>query len=426
MQEIEKIKNKASYCLNCKIKPCSQKGCPLNNDIPRVIEQIKQEDYEEAYKILCNTTVLPGICGRICPHQKQCQGSCVRGIKGASVSIGELETFVFDKAKERGDSLLSCWKNEIKNNTQKMKNKKVAIVGGGPCGLTAAAFLAKNGLKVTIYEKYGYLGGLLIHGIPEFRLSKQIVKQTIDDILELGIEVKYNQELGKNLILNDLEKEYDAIFLSFGANISSKMGVEGEELEGVYGGNELLEYNSHPDYKGKTVVVAGGGNVAMDCARTIKRLGAKKVDVIYRRAREQMPAEDKEIEEAQKEGVSFLFQNNIVKILGNNKVEEIELVKTELVQEEGETRLVPVNIKDSNYKINADYIVMALGSKPASFVKSLGLNLNQWGNIEVDENYQTSNPKIYAGGDLAGVRGTVAWAAYSGREAAKKILEKIN
>ena len=204
------------------------------------------------------------------------------------------------------------------------------------------------------------------------------------------------------------------------------MGVEGEELEGVYGGNELLEYNSHPDYKGKTVVVAGGGNVAMDCARTIKRLGAKKVDVIYRRAREQMPAEDKEIEEAQKEGVSFLFQNNIVKILGNNKVEEIELVKTELVQEEGETRLVPVNIKDSNYKIKVDYIVMAIGSKPTSFVKSLGLNLNQWGNIEVDENYQTSNPKIYAGGDLAGVRGTVAWAAYSGREAAKKILEKIN
>lgn len=425
MQEIEKIKNKASYCLNCKIKPCSQKGCPLNNDIPRVIEQIKQENYEEAYKILCNTTVLPGICGRICPHQKQCQGSCVRGIKGESVSIGELETFVFDKAKERGDSLLSCWKNEIKNNTQKMKNKKVAIVGGGPCGLTAAAFLAKNGLKVTIYEKYGYLGGLLIHGIPEFRLSKQIVKQTIDDILELGIEVKYNQELGKNLKLDELEKEYGAIFLGFGANISSKMGVEGEELEGVYGGNELLEYNRHPDYKGKTVVVAGGGNVAMDCARTIKRNGAKEVKVIYRRAREQMPAENKEIEEAQKEGVRFLFQNNIVKILGNNKVEGVELVKTELVQKEGETRLVPVNIKDSNYKINADYIVMALGSKPASFVKNLGLNLNQWGNIEVDENYQTSNPKIYAGGDLAGVRGTVAWAAYSGREAAKKIIEKI-
>lgn len=425
MQEIEKIKNKASYCLNCKIKPCSQKGCPLNNDIPRVIEQIKQEDYEEAYKILCNTTVLPGICGRICPHQKQCQGSCVRGIKGESVSIGELETFVFDKAKEQGRKLANYWESEMKEKKQKNGDKKVAVIGGGPCGLTAGAFLAKNGAQVTIYERYNYLGGLLIHGIPEFRLSKQIVKQTIDDILELGIEVKYNQELGKNLKLDELEKEYDAIFLGFGANISSKMGVEGEELEGVYGGNELLEYNSHLDYKGKTVVVAGGGNVAMDCARTIKRNGAKEVKVIYRRAREQMPAEDKEIEEAQKEGVRFLFQNNIVKILGNNKVEEVELVKTELVKKEGETRLVPVNIKDSNYKIKVDYIVMALGSKPASFVKSLGLNLNQWGNIEVDENYQTSNPKIYAGGDLAGVRGTVAWAAYSGREAAKKIIEKI-
>lgn len=426
MKEIEKIKNKASYCLNCKLKPCSQKGCPLNNDIPKFIEQIKYKDYEEAYKILCNTTVLPGICGRICPHQRQCQGSCVRGIKGKSVSIGELEAFVFDQAKERGYSLLNCWKNEIKNNAQKMKNKKVAIVGGGPCGLTAAAFLAKNGVKVTIYEKYSYLGGLLIHGIPEFRLSKQIVKQTINDILELGIEVKYNQELEKNLKLNKLEKEYDAVFLSFGANVSSKMGVEGEVLDGVFGGNELLEYNRHPDYKEKTVVVAGGGNVAMDCARTIKRLGAKKVEVIYRRAREQMPAEDKEIEEAQKEGVKFLFQNNIVKILGNNKVEEVELVKTELLQKEGETRLVPVNIKDSNYKIKVDYVIMALGSKPANFVKSLDLKLNQWGNVEVDENYQTSNPKIYAGGDLAGVRGTVAWAAYSGREAAKKIIEKIN
>lgn len=425
MQKIEEINTKASYCLNCKIKPCSKKGCPLNNDIPAVIEQVKQGNYKEAYRILCNTTVLSGICGRICPHQKQCQGSCVRGIKGEPVSIGELEAFVFDKAKERGDSLLNCWENEIKNNRQENGDKRIAIIGGGPCGLTAAAFLAKNGMKVTIYEKYDYLGGLLMHGIPEFRLSKEIVRRTIKDILELGIEVKYNQELGKNLTLNDLEQEYDAIFLAFGANISSKMGVEGESLEGVYGGNELLEYNMHPDYTGKTVVVAGGGNVAMDCARTIQKLGAKEVKVVYRRAREQMPAEDKEIEEAQKEGVKFLFQNNIVKILGENKVEEVELIKTELVQREGETRPVPVNIENSNYKIEVDYIIMALGSKPADFVRTLGLELNKWGNIEVDENYRASNPKIYAGGDLAGVRGTVAWSAYSGREAAKKIIENI-
>ena len=203
------------------------------------------------------------------------------------------------------------------------------------------------------------------------------------------------------------------------------MGVEGENLDGVYGGNELLEYNMHPNYEDKIVVVAGGGNVAMDCARTIKRLGAKEVKVVYRRSRKQMPAEDKEVEEAMKEGVEFLFQNNIAKIIGENKVEKLELIKTELVQKEGDTRLSPVNINGSNYVINADYVVMALGANPEPFVKDLKLDLNKWGNIEVDENYKTSRSKIYAGGDLAGVRGTVAWAAFSGREAAKRIAKKL-
>lgn len=415
------IKEKANYCLNCKIKPCSKKGCPLGNHIPEFIKQIKEENYIEAYQILCETTVLPGVCGRICPHQKQCQGACVRGIKGEPVSVGELEAFAFDKAMENGQSLRKIWADEIKKD----KNKRVAVIGGGPAGLTASAFLAKNGVSVTIYEKYDYLGGLLMHGIPEFRLSKQIVKQTLDNILDLGIQVKYKQELGKNLSLEELEKEYDKIFLGFGANCSSKMGVEGEELNGVYGGNELLEYNLHPDYQGKTVAVVGGGNVAMDCARTAKKLGAKEVKVIYRRAREQMPAEEREIEDAIEEGVEFLFQNNIVKIMGDQNVEEVELIKTELVQKEGETRLFPVNRKDSNYKIKVDYIIMALGANPAPFIKSLGLKLTKWGNIEVNENYQTSDPKIYAGGDLAGVKGTVAWAAYSGREAAKNIIQSI-
>ena len=422
---MNEIKEKANYCLSCKVKPCSVKGCPLHNNIPEFIKQIKEENYHEAYKILCETTVLPGVCGRICPHQKQCQGSCVRGIKGEPVSIGELEAFVFDKAMEKGDSLLKCWEEEIEKNSLQNSNKKVAIIGGGPSGLTAAAFLAKKGVRVTIYEKYDYLGGLLMYGIPEFRLPKQIVKQTIENILNLGIEVRYHQELGKNLSLEDIEKEYDAIFLGFGANVSAKMGVEGENLEGVYGGNELLEYNMHPNYNGKTVAVVGGGNVAMDCARTIKRLGAKEVKVIYRRAREQMPAEDKEVEEAMEEGIEFLFQNNIVKIMGEDKVESLELIKTELVQKEGDTRLSPVNVEGSNYKIDADYVVMALGATPEPFVKDLKLNLTKWGNIEVNENYETSRHKIYAGGDLAGVRGTVAWASYSGREAAKKIVEKL-
>ena len=423
---MKEIQEKVNYCLNCKIKPCSQKGCPLHNLIPDFIQKMKEEKIEEAYEVLCETTVLPGVCGRICPHEKQCQGSCVRGIKGEPVSIGELEAFVFDQAMEKRKSLLDVWKSEMEEKQSKGKAKKVAIIGGGPCGLTAAAFLAKEGVNVTIYEKYHYLGGLLIHGIPDFRLDKKIVKQTVDNILDLGVQVKYQQELGKNLKIEDLEKEYDAIFLAFGANCSSKMGVEGEELEGVYGGNELLEYNLHPNYQGKTVTVVGGGNVAMDCARTVKRLGAKEVKVIYRRAREQMPAERKEIEEAIQEGVEFLFQNNIVKIMGNNQVEELELIKTKLVQKEGESRLVPVNEEGSNYRIKADYVIMALGANPAPFVENLGFKLTKCGNIAVNENYQTSNPMIYAGGDLAGVRGTVAWAAFSGREAAKNIIENFS
>ena len=416
---IEQIEQKANYCLNCKVKPCSQKGCPLNNNIPDFIQALKKEEYLEAYKILSETTVLPGVCGRICPHEKQCQGSCVRGIKGEPVSIGELEAYVFDKVHELGYHLSDCYEKKEKTN------KKVAIIGGGPAGLTCAGFLAKEGINVTIYDKYDYLGGLLVFGIPEFRLPKEIVKTTVKDILDLGVEVKYNKELGKDFELKDIEDQYDAIFLSIGANVSSKMGVEGEELKGVYGGNELLEYNLHPEYTNKKVIVVGGGNVAMDCARTINKLGAKEVTVVYRRAEEQMPAERKEILDAKNEGIKFAFQNNIVKILGQDKVEKVELIKTDLIKKEGESRLVPVNIENSNYQVDVDYIVMALGSKPQEYVKDLGLKLNKWGNIEVDDEYKTSNPKIYSGGDLAGMKGTVAWAANSGREAAKNIIKSI-
>ena len=422
---MENIDLKASYCLSCKVKPCSIKGCPLHNDIPNFIKEVKEKNYSKAYEILCETTVLQGVCGRICPHQKQCQGACIRGIKGNPVAIGELEAFVFDKMIEENNKLKKVWGEEIRKNEKKLGKKRVAVIGGGPAGLTAAAFLRKEGITTTIFETYDYLGGLLVHGIPEFRLDKEVVKRTVDNILDLGIEVKYNSILGKNIELTELEKEYDAIFLAFGANCSSKMGVEGENLEGVYGGNELLEYNMHPDYIGKTVIVAGGGNVAMDCARTIKKLGAREVKVVYRRAREQMPAEDKEVTEAMEEGIEFLFQNNIVKIIGKNKVEKLELIKTELIKKEGEDRLSPVNVENSNYIVDADYVVMALGASPEPFVKGLNLELNKWGNIEVNNNYETSREKIYAGGDLAGVRGTVAWAAYSGREAAKKIAKKL-
>ena len=430
---MEEIKEKVNYCLNCKIKPCSVKGCPLENDIPDFIKAVKEEEYKKAYEILSKTTVLPGICGKICPHMKQGQGSCVRGIKGEPVNIGDIENFIFEKAEEENYSLKEAMqeaegtdtskKEETSQNIKKISNKKVAIIGGGPAGLTCAAFLTKDGVNVTIYEKYNYLGGLLVHGIPEFRLPKTRVQETVKRILDLGINVEYNKELGKNLNLKELEKEYDAIFISIGANKSAKMGVKGEKLKGVYGGNELLEYNMHPDYTDKKVSVIGGGNVAMDCARTIKKLGAKEVNVIYRRAEEQMPAEKKEIAEAKEEGIKFLFQNNIVEIKGNNKVEKIELIKTELVQKEGETRLVPVNIEGSNYEIKTDYVVMALGSNVSDEVLDLGLTLNKWGNVIIDENYKTSNSKIFAGGDLAGCKGTVAWAARSGRDAAESIKE---
>lgn len=414
---MNEIQEKANYCLNCPVKPCSNKGCPLENNIPGFIKAIKEEDYKKAYEILSETTVLEVICGRICPHTKQCEGSCVRGIKSNAVSIGKMEAFIGDIAIKKNYKIAEI---NVKN-----KYKKIAIVGGGPAGLTAAAFLLKNGYSVTIYEKYDYLGGLLIHGIPEFRLPKEIVKNTIQKIIDLGLKVKYKQELGKEFSLEELEKEYDAIFLAFGANITTKMGVEGENLQGVYGGNQLLEYQDHPNYTNKKVAIIGGGNVAMDCARTIKRLGAKEVKVIYRRAEEQMPAEVKEIQEAKEEGIEFLFQNNIVKILGNNSVEEVELIKTELVQKEGETRMVPINIPNSNYKIDIDYIIMALGSEPEEFVKDLGLELNKWGRIQVDEKNRTSNPKIFAGGDIAGAKGTVAWAARSGRDAAYSIMEYL-
>lgn len=420
MYQLEEIEKKASYCLNCKMKPCSNKGCPLNNNIPEFISFVKNKDYKKAYITLSQTTVLPGVCGLICPHQKQCQSACIRGIKGVPVQIGDLESFVFEKAQEEGYSLKDFV--DIKSLEHP---KQVAIIGGGPAGLTAAAFLRIAGLDVTIFEKYDYLGGLLSHGIPDFRLPKKNINATIQNILDLGIKVKYNQELGKNLTLKNLEKYYDAIFLAFGANKSTKMNVKGEELNGVFGGNELLEFNTHPDYSGKTVIVCGGGNVAMDCARTVKKLGAKDVKVVYRRARKQMPAEDKEIECAINEGIEFLFQNNIFEIKGEKEVNSVELIKTELVKKDGDSRLSPVNIPNSNYEIKADYVIMALGSTTDDFVKSLNLELDKWGTIKVDENHRTSRPKIYAGGELAGAKGTVAWAARSGRDAAYSIIENL-
>ena len=446
----KEMQEKVNYCLNCKVKPCSNQGCPLNNDIPTFLRLVKEGNLEEAYYTLLNTSILGSVCGRICPHYKQCMGSCVRGIKGESVQIGDIEAYISDYGLEH---------NLIKNieKTEELKGKNIAVIGGGPAGLTASYFLAKAGANITIYEKHNSLGGILEHGIPEFRLDPKVLKKTVNSILSLGINVKYNVEVMTNnnqeitdttnnqerqdkktnniegklkeqektkISIESIASKYDATILAIGANVSSKMNIPGEDLEGVYGGNELLENKNYPDFKGKIVAVSGGGNVAMDTARTVARLGAKKVFVIYRRAEEQMPAERKEIEDAKKEGIEFLFQNNIVKILGETKVQEIECIKTMLVQKEGETRLSPVNIEGSNYKMRMDYVVMAVGSKPEENDIE-GFEKNKWGYVNTDEEKKTSIKNVYAIGDIAGNKQTVAWAARSGRDVALEIIEKL-
>lgn len=413
----KKMQEKLEYCLGCKAKPCKS-GCPLENDITQWIQMTKAQEYEKAYEILCNTTVLPAICGRICPHGNQCEGSCIRGKKQEPVSIGEIEAYLGDIAIERG--------YEIPKFTNIKQDKKVAIVGGGPAGLSAAAYLARSGYRVTIFEKHNELGGILSHGIPEFRLEKEVVEKTIQNIVNLGVEVQYGKKLGQDITLLELQNNYQAVFLALGANIGSKLEIPGEELPEVLGANELLEYQTHPDYTGKKVAIVGGGNVAMDAARTIQALGAKKVMILYRRSEKEMPAEKKEIQAAREEGIEFLFQICPVQIIGKGKVEKIECIHTELVKKEGETRAVPVEIPNSNFELEVDYVIKAVGSIPEQeIVKTLGVQTTKNGKVRVNEKYETSQKGIFAGGDLSGTKATVAWASRSGREAAKAMIEYL-
>lgn len=400
-------------CENCIKKSCII-GCPLDNDIPKIIEKVKDKEYEKAYKLFLKTTFLMPICGRICPHSRQCEGSCIKKNTFSKVEIGNIETFIGDLG------LSNKWEIKVKKDT----NYNVAVIGGGPAGLTCAYFLRKNGINVTIYEKHDYLGGLLIHGIPEFRLPKEIVKNVTDQIENMGIKVFYNKELGKDVSINYLKKKYDAIFIGIGANKSNKMHIAGERLKGVFGGNEYLENKKDINLKNKIVVVSGGGNVAMDVARTIKRKDAKEVYVIYRRSEKNMSADIKEIEEAKKDGIKFIFNTNITKINGQKYVSGVSLIKTEVVQNK-KGKMVPQNIEGTDYKLKCDYVFVSVGSHSDNVVRKLRLDLNLKGNIEIGKNGETSTKKVFAGGDVANVKSTVAWAARSGRNAAYAIIDYL-
>lgn len=412
----EKILELSNECLSCTSKPCIN-GCPLGNDITEFIKNIKTDNIKESFSILSKTSVLMPICGRICPHSRQCQGSCIKRFKFTPVQIGDIEAFVGDEA------LKNNWKFPVLSTRT---NKKVAIIGGGPAGLTCAQFLDRFGVNVTIFEKHNYLGGLLQHGIPEFRLDKTLVNNWLDKIISKNISVRYNSELGKNIFIKDLISEFDALFIACGANISSKMNIPGENLSGVYGANEFLENKINIDTSNKNAIVSGGGDVAIDTARTLKRLGCNKVTIVYRRSEAEMPADKKELDAAKNEGVEFLLQTNILELQGIEKLEKIKCIKTDLIKKEGETRLSPININGTEFLLNADYVFMAVGSKPDTNIFN-GLDIEKYtnGKIKVDSNFKTSIDGIYAGGDIAGQPNTVAWASKSGREAAYSILKYL-
>ena len=426
----EMAMEEASRCLNCKNKPCVS-GCPVNVRIPEFVAKVAEGKFEEAYEIITSTNSLPAISGRVCPQENQCEGKCVRGIKGESVSIGRLERFCADYHMKHSDA---------KAVKPQSNGKKVAVVGAGPSGLTCAGDLAKKGYEVTVFEAFHTAGGVLVYGIPEFRLPKAIVKKEVENLQDLGVEVKTNMVIGRVLSVDELfEMGYKAIFIGSGAGLPSFMGIEGEDLIGVYSANEYLtrtnlmkayldDYDT-PIIKSKSVAVVGGGNVAMDAARSAMRLGAEHVYIIYRRSEAELPARREEVHHAKEEGIEFMLLNNPVKINGDEKgnVKSIECIKMELGEPDASGRRRPIPVEGSNFELPVDTVIMSLGTSPNPLIRTTteGLEANKHGCLIADDNLATTREGVYAGGDAVTGAATVILAMGAGKTAAASIDEYI-
>lgn len=428
----EMAMEEASRCLNCKHKPCVS-GCPVNVRIPEFVAKVAEGKFEEAYEIITSTNSLPAISGRVCPQENQCEGKCVRGIKGESVSIGRLERFCADYHMKHSDA---------KAVKPQSNGKKVAVVGAGPSGLTCAGDLAKKGYEVTVFEAFHTAGGVLVYGIPEFRLPKAIVKKEVENLQDLGVEVKTNMVIGRVLSVDELfAMGYKAIFIGSGAGLPSFMGIEGEDLIGVYSANEYLtrtnlmkayldDYDT-PIIKSKSVAVVGGGNVAMDAARCAKRLGAENVYIVYRRGMEEMPARKEEVHHAMEEGIIFKNLNNPVKILGdeNGRVRAMECIEMELGEPDASGRRKPIAKEGSNFELPVDTVIMSIGTSPNPLIRSTtpGLDTNKRGCLVVNEDtMQTTREGVYAGGDAVTGAATVILAMGAGKQAAQSIDEYLS
>lgn len=425
----EEMINEANRCLNCKNKPCVS-SCPVNIDIPEFIKCLKKDDVNSAYRVISESSLLPGICGRVCPQETQCESSCVRGIKGESVAIGRLERYVADNVSEES----------FASSITKKNNKKIAVIGSGPSGLSCAGTLAMLGYDVTVFEAMHKFGGVLIYGIPEFRLPKRIVASEIEKLEKLGVRFLKNVVLGKTIDFEDLKKEgFEAIFIGCGAGLPNFMGINGENFNGVYSANEFLtrinlmkanEKNSDTPLKNLgDVLVVGGGNVAMDASRCALRSGAKSVGLVYRRDFSEMPARKEEINHAKEEGVCFDTLTNPVEIIGddNDNVVGVRCVKMKLGEPDSTGRRRPVEIENSSFIKKADTVIMAIGNNPNPLIRSVKplIELNKKGCIIVNEKHMTSIPGVFAGGDIVTGAATVILAMQAGKESAYSIDEYL-